>query len=342
MTTVNNYYISNASWMFPYPHGQDYGNDWDRAVYFTGDMACYKATGNQKYLDYAMNWAKKYNWQTYDTSSWPRTFGDTDEYTCGQTYLELNDISPSADKISGIIKHVDSLIQPGKMNQWLYVDNLYMGAPVLAKLASVTGDTKYSDALYALYTDVKVTRKLYDTTEHLWYRDGNYLPPNPKAPVANGKQCFWSRGNGWAIAAHARIISALPKDDPHRQEYIETFKETAAALAKCQPSDGIWRASLYDPQQYPKFESSGTLLDTYAIAWGINNGYLDKKTYYPVVAKAWNAIVKNCIGSDGFVGYVQVQADDPSMGQSKLSFNSTEEYGFGAVLLAGSELVKIK
>ena len=184
------------------------------------------------------------------------------------------------------------------------------------------------------FTNTKVTRNLYDKKEHLWYRDERYLPPTPIAPTANGKQCFWSRGNGWAIAALARIINALPKTDPHRQEYINTFKETAAALAKCQPSDGIWRVSLYDPNQYPTYESSGTLLDTYAIAWGINNGYLDKKPYYTGVAKAWNATVKKCIGTNGFVGYVQVQADDPSMGQNKLSSLSTEEYGYGAVLLA--------
>lgn len=333
MVAVNDYFIST--------HPDPGDCDWDRAVYFTGDMACYEATKNKKYLDYAIEWATQNNWNTFDTSKWPRKFGDTDEYCCGQTYLALNDISPSSNKTEGIKKHVDGLIT-AKPDQWWYTDNLYMGGPVLSKLSSVLNDKKYSDALYALYTDAKVKRQLYDAKDHLWYRDQKYLWPQYQ--TSNGKKCFWSRGNGWAIAAHARILSTLPKNDAHRQEYIDTFKAMAASLIKVQGSDGIWRASLYDSKDFPIIESSGTSLFTYALAWGINNGLLDKKTYYPVVAKAWNGLVSKCINlqnKNGFVGYVQVQADDPTMGQPIEDYY-TEDYGYGAVLLAGSELVKMK
>ena len=34
--------------------------------------------------------------------------------------------------------------------------------------------------------------------------------------------------------------------------------------------------------------------------WGVRNGLLDKKTYLPVIIKAWNAMVKDAVHPNGF------------------------------------------
>jgi len=58
-------------------------------------------------------------------------------------------------------------------------------------------------------------------------------------------------------------------------------------------------------------EVSGTGLMTYAIAWGINQGLLDKATYQPVVVNAWNGMMK-CVNAQGLVGYIQATGSAPA------------------------------
>jgi len=75
----------------------------------------------------------------------------------------------------------------------------------------------------------------------------------------------------------------------------------------------------------------------YALAWGINHGYLDRQTYLPVVKKAWHGLV-GAVRSDGKLGYVQAIGASPA----KLTSEDNQEYGSGAFLLAGSEMYKLK
>ena len=112
----------------------------------------------------------------------------------------------------------------------------------------------------------------------------------------------------------------------------------SARLKDLQQADGLWRASLLDPDSYPGGEVSGSGFDCYAMAWGINHGILDRETYLPVVKKAWIGLNK-CVQKDGHVGWVQPVGADP-----KKNFNadSWEVYGSGAFLLAGSEVIKLK
>ena len=42
---------------------------------------------------------------------------------------------------------------------------------------------------------------LYDTNDHLFYRDHNYF--NDKSP--NGENVYWSRGNGWVMGGIVRV-----------------------------------------------------------------------------------------------------------------------------------------
>lgn len=111
----------------------------------------------------------------------------------------------------------------------------------------------------------------------------------------------------------------------------------AASIAKLQQPDGTWHASLLDPQSYPSKETSGTGFFCYALTWGINQKLLSYNEYYPVVAKAWNALT-TAVQPDGKLGYVQPIGAAPE----KVTADDTETYGVGAFLLAGTELLKLK
>lgn len=155
---------------------------------------------------------------------------------------------------------------------------------------------------------------------------------------ANGKRIFWSRGNGWVMGGLARILQELPADYPERPFYETLFKEMAERILSIQQEDGLWRASLLDPESYPGGEVSGSGFFCYAFAWGINNGLLDSKLFKPAVGKCWIAL-NSCVNEEGRVGWVQPIGADL---RKNFSEDSWEVYGTGAFLLAGSEVLKLK
>ena len=89
---------------------------------------------------------------------------------------------------------------------------------------------------------------------------------------------------------------------------------------------------------------TGTALFVYGMAYGVNNGLIDRGTYLPVLVKAWNAIAKDSVQPNGFLGWVQGTGKEPKDGQP-LSVSKEpdfEDYGLGCLLLAGSEVYKLK
>ena len=77
----------------------------------------------------------------------------------------------------------------------------------------------------------------------------------------NGNKVFWSRGNGWAFAAMARTLEALPASrTADRKEYASKLITMAARLKTLQGKDGCWRPSLEDPEEFPAIETTGTSL----------------------------------------------------------------------------------
>jgi len=80
------------------------------------------------------------------------------------------------------------------------------------------------------------------------------------------------------------------------------------------------------------------------MAWGINNKILDAKTYLPVITKAWNAMAKEAVHPNGFLGYVQGTGKEPKDSQP-VGYDHEpdfEDFGLGCFLLAGSEVYRLK
>jgi rhamnogalacturonyl hydrolase YesR len=198
------------------------------------------------------------------------------------------------------------------------------------RLYAATGDNRYRD--FAVTNWWRTSDYLYDPEEHLYFRDSNYFDRRED----NGAKVFWSRGNGWVMGGLVRMLQFLPADDPSRDRFITQFKEMSGAILKCQQPDGLWRSSLLDPESYPLKETSGSSFYTYALAWGVNEGLLDRATYEPAVRNAWTALV-DCVQPDGKLTHVQPIGADPR----RFPAEATEIYGVGAFLLAGSEIHRL-
>lgn len=315
-------------------------NIWTRAVYYEGLLALYAIDPKPEYLSYALAWGTVHSWQLRNNDS---STTNADNQCAGQTYIDLYQLDGAKDpqRITAIQTSVDGMLRSHTTDVWTWVDAIQMSMPVFARLGALHPDGGYFDAMYALYSYPKRTlaQGLYNTSDHLWWRDANWKAQ--KTP--SGKQVYWSRGNGWVLAALVRTLDVLPATDPHRAEYVQDFTDLASALRGIQRADGFWNASLGDPTHFGGPEASGTALFVYGMAWGIRKGLLDEATYAPIVTHSWKSLVDVAVHDDGFVGYLQSTGDDPSDGQP-LSYDKVpdfEDYGVGCVLLAGSELAKL-
>ena len=316
-------------------------NIWTRAVYYEGLMALYTIDKKQQYYDYAVDWGEKHKWSFRDGTA----TRNADNQCAGQTYIDLYLIDKKPERIRETKTSIDMMVHSDKRDDWNWIDALQMAMPVFVKLGALYNDTSYYRKMYDIYSYSKYNhggKGLYNSVEKLWWRDKDFVPPY-KEP--NGEDCYWSRGNGWVVAALVRTLTLLPKTDPHYNEYLQDFKDMCGALIKVQRADGFWNVSLHDPTHFGGKETSGTALFTYGFAWGVNNGILDKKIYKPIVAKAWNAMVKECVHPDtGMLGFVQGTGVGPNDGQpvSYTNVPDFEDYGIGCFLLAASEVYKSK
>jgi unsaturated rhamnogalacturonyl hydrolase len=305
--------------------------NWERGTWYTGVMAAYKATGDEKFLKQALTWGRQHQWQVGTEKA------GANRLFCVETWIELYFLRNDKAMIEPAIRWLNTAADnsPAGANVWYreggrrYADSLY-GAAALAMMAKATGERKYLDYLHNFFWDVHA--ELFDQDAGLFYRDKRFIGRQTK----DGKKVFWSRGNGWVLGGIVRVLDYLPEDDPQRPRYVELLKTMSVAVAKCQGADGLWRPNLADAGDVSSPESSGTAFFCYGMAWGINRGLLDRDAYLPVVEKAWTGLVRN-VTPEGKVQRGQPVGDRPEEVQQEMS----HEYVTGAFLLAGSEMLKL-
>ncbi len=329
---------------------------WTRAVYYEGLMALNAIDPQQRYIDYAMTWADFHKWT-------PRNGVNTldaDDQCCGQTYVELAALKGGDQKalLANVIANLEhQMVTPNSKKQtstpkaktnvnslygwWTWIDAIQMAMPLYMQIANVTGEQKYRDHAMQMYrwTRNECGGGLFNTKDGLWWRDADYVPPYKEK---DGKDCYWSRGNGWVYAAIVRCMNQLSPKSKEYKELKKDFLLMSKGLLSCQHEDGFWHASLVSDADYPTPEMTGTALFLYGMAWGIQQGVLKAKTYRPACDKAWQALA-SCVHNDGFLGWNQGTGKEPSAGQP-VTFDSVpdfEDYGTGCFLLGASEYYKL-
>jgi rhamnogalacturonyl hydrolase YesR len=314
-------------------------NIWTRAVYYEGLLALHGIDPQPRYLAYAVDWGEAHRW---GLRSGPTT-RNADDQACGQTYLALYALDKKPERIRAIQASVDGMVNSEKVDDWDWIDALQMAMPVFAQLGVLTKDPRYFEKMHQLYLHAKTAeggRGLFNPEDGLWWRDRDFVPPYREP---NGQDCYWSRGNGWVVAALVRVLDVLPENAPHRAEYLQMYRDLMQAVVPLQRPDGFWNVSLHDPTHFGGKETTGTALFVYGMAWGVNRGLLDAKTYRPVIVKGWNAMARESVHPNGFLGYVQGTGKEPKDGQpvTYTSVPDFEDYGLGCFLLAGSEVYRM-
>jgi unsaturated rhamnogalacturonyl hydrolase len=326
-----------SDWQLVHPSVHS-STDWTQSAGEAGMMALAGISGDPKYRDALLAMGESNGWQPG-----PRIY-HADDLAIGQAYAGLYFLYRDPKMIVPLRARLDAVLsahpavqsldfhQPyDQVSQlWSWCDSLFMAPPVWMQLFAATGDELYLD--FAVQNWWRTTDYLYDPVEHLYFRDSTYFDRRE----ANGKKVFWSRGNGWVMAGLVRMLQLLPSNHPSRARFMQLFHEMAESILKAQQPDGLWHPSLLDPQSYPLKETSGSGFYTYALAWGVNQGLLDGAKFKPAILRAWIALT-DCVDTEGKLTHVQPIGSDPKT----FADNSTEVYGVGAFLLAGSELYRM-
>jgi len=246
-------------------------------------------------------------------------------------YLEL--INIIADYISnGQCRLEDgTLARHRPQYQSIWADDLYMSVPFLANMGVLTGDNKYFDD--AVKQILQMADRLYipekELFDHGWsVTSGDYDP-----------RFYWGRANGWTLMAMAELLDCLPEDYPGRDKVLHLYRSMVRSLAGLQDGTGFWHNMLDKTDTY--LETSCTAMFTFAVAKGINEGWINH-VYGPVAVTGWNATTTRVLENgavDGTCEGTTFAHDNTYYYHRGKSIYAT--HGYGPVLYAGAEMIRL-
>ncbi|MBK7107019.1 MAG: glycoside hydrolase family 88 protein [Ignavibacteriae bacterium] len=333
---IKNLMRQTADWQLSNPFISAHRLDWHWGAFYIGLAALYETVKEERYLNEIINIGQTNDWKIIADVYHADRLAISDVYTwLYEIYKDPKIIDKSKWAMDIHLARdpkTDIRFQDNnyKLEWWTWCDALFMAPPSFARIYKATNEIKYLD-----YADKHwwiTSDYLYSKNDSLYFRDDRFFDKK----TSNGKKVFWGRGNGWVIAGLARMLKFIPETYPTREKYIQQFKEMAEKLLKLQRGNGLWTASLLDPEELPLGESSGSSFYTFALTWGINNNFLERERFEPAVKKAWKALTKN-INEWGRLGFVQQVAGDPY----PFHKDQWHVYATGAFLLCGKEIIEL-
>jgi rhamnogalacturonyl hydrolase YesR len=220
-------------------------------------------------------------------------------------------------------------------NSTLWADDLYMSVPFLCRYAAYTQDPRILDDGASQFEGFK--KRLYLEDEKLMAHVYDF-----KRGMNTGIP--WGRGNGWTAFSLSELLAALPEDHPRRGFLLGFFRDLCAGFLACQDASGMWRQVLNMPASYP--ETSCTAMFICAFSRGIRRRWLEGvQVYREAAERAWKALEKYAIDRAGNVHGVcrgSEFAFNPRYYAEHLLPRLNDTHGIGIVLLAGTEILKLR
>ncbi len=213
----------------------------------------------------------------------------------------------------------------------LWLDDLFMGVPALAQMGKLTGDNRYFD---------DAVKQISQFSKRMFNSQKNVFMHGWVADMETHPEFHWARANGWAVLTMVELLDVLPENHAGRAEVLALLRAHAKGLASYQTGSGFWHQLLDRPDSY--LETSATAIYAYSFARAINNGWLDAKAYGPATLLAWNAVATK-VNAGGQVEGVCVGTGmgfDPAFYYYR-PVNVLAAHGYGPVLLAGAEMLKL-
>lgn len=213
----------------------------------------------------------------------------------------------------------------------VWLDDMFMLLPSMAVRSQYAKDPKQLDEA----ADIAV-----GFIKRMWIPEKKIFRHGYVEGAGHQPSMAWGRANGWAILTLSQLLDYLPENHPRRAEILKTFQDHASGLANLQGIDGFWHQLLDHSETYE--ETSATAIFAYAIAHGVNEGWLDPVTFGPVAQQAWQAVASK-INQRGEVEDVVVGTGmgfDPSY-YAYRPVSVKAAHGYGPAIWAGAEIIRL-
>ena len=219
--------------------------------------------------------------------------------------------------------------RPQKNTVWL--DDMFMGVPVIANMGKLTGETKYYDE--AIKQILLFADRMFIPEKGL-YRHGwvEAMDPHPSF--------HWGRANGWALLAKVEVLDAIPEGYPGREKVLALLQTHIKGLSALQSSEGLWHQLLDRNDSY--LETSASAIYVYCMAKAINEGWIDMLAYGSQTILGWHGVTTKvnergeiegtCVGTG--------MAFDPAFYYYR-PVNVAAGHGYGPFIFAGAEVYRL-
>ena len=239
----------------------------------------------------------------------------------------------------------------------MWLDGIYMAAPFCAAWAQAGDDpAAYDEAARQIHL---IDQHTYDPRTGLNYHGWDAAKIQTWAnPVTGCSSNFWGRAQGWYAMALVDVLDFLPENHPARGEIIALLQKTARGIVRWQDAPtGLWWQVLDQGGRAGNYrEATASAMFVYALAKGINQGYLSRE-HIPALEKGYAGIITKLIKPDGENRWSLTQCcsvaglgGSPTNGKMRDgSFNyyvsepvvANDLKGIGPFILAGIEVQKL-
>ncbi|WP_242985446.1 beta-galactosidase BglB [Vallitalea okinawensis] len=274
--------------------------EWPQGVAMYGLYKFYTYTGENKYLQYMINWydeqiEKGLPIRNINTTAPLLTLAHIYEITGEEKYLEIcknwahwvyNDLPRTEE---GGFQHVTTHLEN---KEQLWADTLFMTVLFLGKMGKLLDNKDYiEEAIHQALIHIKY---MYDKKTSLWYHGWSFDGRH------NFGEVFWARGNCWFTAGAVELIDILELEGANKDYILNTLRAQIKELDRHQDESGLWHTIINDPTTY--LEASATAGFSYGILRALQLGYIDNR-YNEIVNRALKGLL-DCVDEDGIVNQV--------------------------------------
>ncbi|MDG3581585.1 glycoside hydrolase family 88/105 protein [Galbibacter pacificus] len=156
----------------------------------------------------------------------------------------------------------------------MWLDGLYMGAPFYTQYTTTFEEGKALNDIAKQFQLIETNAK--DPNTGLLYHGWDESRQMEWADKKTGTSPnFWSRSLGWYAMALVDVLDYFPENHPKKQELITSLNQLATAVVAFQDESGLWyQVPNMGDRDGNYLEASGSAMLTYALAKGVNKGYL--------------------------------------------------------------------
>lgn len=236
----------------------------------------------------------------------------------------------------------------------MWLDGLYMAEPFYARYSRLFGDTAAFDDIARQF--LLIARHSYDAKTGLYFHGWDESKTQRWADPQTGcSPNLWGRALGWYAMALTDVLDEFPAGHPKRNELLGIFRMLMENILKQRDERTKTWYQVIDKREvignYP--EASASAMFTYALAKGVNKGYLPG-SYTAAANESFNGVLKTFVTIDaGGTVLLKDVVKVSGLGGTPYRDGSVEYYlrepkrtndfkGYGPFLMAAIEIEKLE